>query len=486
MLANNESVILAGLLRDEDYFRKVIPFIKSEYFESDVNRTLFKFIKNYTNKYKVQPTKTVLEKSITHLMSAQKQEIIDETAEKLHHICKMELPNSTEYMFDETESFCRYRAITLAIYKTIALHEDEDNKNREQLVNSIPDILKDALAVSFDTSVGHDYNNDEEARWEYYNKPENKIAFEMDYMNEITGGGVSRKTLNVLAAGVNVGKTMLLVYLAAMYKRMGYNVLYITNEINEMELAQRIDASTLNIETDMILSIGKEKYMNKFQKLRESAQGRLFVKEFPTGTCTASGTKRVLRELELKKKFKPDIIINDYLTINAADNMVYNGNTSTYFEKVAEEMRALAMEENVVMWTAAQFNKDGVNSSDPSMTDIGSSLGISKVADLIWAVIRSEQLDILGQLFMKQLKTRYHKIKNRDWNVGVSIGTQRIFQLNSNDQQLGAQSVADLPIKEGAYKPTFEQAEFGEPKDEIDQNAIMIKPKSGTRKRLTI
>ena len=480
MLANNESVILAGLLRDENYFRKVIPFIKTEYFENDINRILFKFIKNYTNKYKEQPAKTVLEKSITHLMSAQSQEIIDKTTETLNHITTIDIPES-QYMFDETEAYCKMRAIQLAIYKSIAISED---KEKPELINSLPDILKDALAVSFDTSVGHDYNNDEEARWEHYNKPENKISFEMPYMNEITGGGVSRKTLNVLAAGVNVGKTMLLVYLAAMYKRMGYNVLYITNEINEMELAQRIDASTLDVETDMILSIGKERYLNKFQKLRETTQGRLFIKEFPTGTCTASGTKRVLRELELKKKFKPDVIINDYLTINAADNMVFNGNTSTYFEKVAEEMRALAMEEDVVMWTAAQFNKDGVNSSDPNMTDIGSSLGISKVADLIWAVIRSEQLDILGQLFMKQLKTRYHKIKNRDWNVGVNIGVQRIFQLSADQQGAGAQSVADMPINQNSYKPKFEDTEFSAPETSAD--AVFIKPKSEQRKRLKI
>ena len=442
MLVSNESMILAGLLRDEQYFRKVTPFLKSEYFENESNRALYNIIKNYTAKYKEQPNRTVLEKTINHGLANKGTQLVEDALEKLNHVLEIDIPKSYQYMVDETEEYCKQRSLYLAISKAITIYEAEDKKEGE--INCIPELMKNALAVSFDNHVGHDYDNGEEERWDHYTKAENKIPFEMDYMNKITNNGVTRKTLNIFAAGVNVGKTMLLVYMAAMYKRMGYNVLYVTNEINEMELAQRIDASILNIETDMILSLGKEKYINKFEKLRETTYGKLFVKEFPTGTCTANGIRNVLRELELKKKFKPDIIINDYLTINGADGVTYNGNTGTYFEKVAEELRALAMEEDLVIWTAAQFTKEGVDSSDPDLTDIGSSLGISKVADLIWAVIRDERLDELGQLSMKQLKTRYHRQRHQRWNVGVNIGTQRIFEMGD----VRAEDPSELPEPE--------------------------------------
>lgn len=431
MTINNESMILAGLLRDEKYFRKVSPFIKPEYFTEESTRTIFKIISNYTEKYKDQPNKTVISKAINVGLASKSPVILQDALEKLDTITTLEIPKSFEYMVDETEKFCQNQAIYLAISKAISIYENNDNPDSKKLldINAIPDLVKEALAVSFDTHVGHDYDNGEEERWDYYTRPENKIPFEIDFLNKITNNGVTRKTLNMFVAGVNVGKTMLLVYLAAMYKRLGYNVLYITNEINEMELAKRIDASILNIDTDMINALGKEKYLGKFQELKESTYGKLIIKEFPTGTCSANKIRALIHELEIKKKFRPDIIINDYITINRADTMQFTGNTGNYFERVAEEMRAVAMDENIVFWTAAQFNSEGIKNNDPELTDIGSSLGIGKVADLAWAVLRNEMLDELGQISMKQMKTRYHKKRYQRWNVGIDIGTQRIYEV---------------------------------------------------------
>lgn len=458
MIVNNETMILSGLIRDEDYFRKVSPFLKDEYFTVESNRILFKVISKYIKKYNEKPNKTVLEKFVNEGMKSRSTEFISEILEVINHIDKVELPKSKEYMIDETEQFCKDQAIYNAINKAIEIYSNRDKKDDRLLTpGAIPELMKEALAVSFDTHVGHNYNDGEEERWEYYTKPENKIPFEIDFFNKITNGGVSTKTLNMFAAGVNVGKTMLLVYLAAMYKRLGYDVLYITNEINEMELAQRIDASVLNIDSDMLITLGKEKYMNKFQKLRETQQGRLFIKEFPTGTCSANGIKNVLRELELKQNFKPKVIINDYITINKADgvSLSSSGGTGVYFEKVAEEQRALAMAEDVIMWTAVQFTKDGANSSDPELTDIGSSLGLAKVADLVWAVMRSEMLDEMGQLSMKQMKTRYHKTRYQKWNVGVNIATQRIFEINSDGSSNNSSNTDDKMPFETIEKKTF-------------------------------
>lgn len=454
MLVNNETMILSGLIRDDEYFRTVSPFLKTEYFTDESNKLLYKVISKYIDKYKEKPNRTVLEKFVNEGLASRSPEFIADVLKVVDHISTVELPKSNKFMVDETEKFCKDQAMYNAINKAIDIYQSKEKaKDFQEAVGSIPDLMKNALAVSFDTHVGHNYNDGEEARWEYYTKPENKIPFDIDFLNKITNGGVTRKTLNMFAAGVNVGKTMLLVYMAAMYKRLGYDVLYITNEINEMELAQRIDASLLNIDSDLILTLGKEKYLSKFQKLRETQQGRLFIKEFPTGTCSANGIRNVLRELELKQKFRPTIIINDYITINKSDavSMGSGTNTGVYFEKVAEEMRSLAMEEDVIMWTAVQFTKEGANSSDPELTDIGSSLGLAKVADLVWAVMRNEMLDEVGQISMKQMKTRYHKTRYQKWNVGVNIGTQRIFEINNpdgfnsqpetTDQEIGLETV---------------------------------------------
>lgn len=432
MSVNNETLILSSLLRDEAYFRKVAPFLKSEYFTEESTRTIFKIINNYTEKYKDQPNKTVILKALNAGLASKSPTVLQDAVEKLETILKMEIPSSFEYMVDETEKFCQDKSIYLAINKAITIYENNDNPESKSLmdINVIPQLMTDALAVSFETHIGHDYDNGAEERWDYYTKPENKIPFEIDFLNKITNNGVTRKTLNLFVAGVNVGKTMLLVYLASMYKRLGYNVLYITNEINEMELSRRIDASLLNIDTDMLITLGKDKYINKFESLKETTYGKLIVKEFPTGTCSANKIRALLRELKIKKKYKPDIIINDYITINRADTMTFNGNTGNYFERVAEEMRAVAMDEDVVFWTAAQFNSEGIKNNDPELTDIGSSLGIGKVADLAWAVLRSEMLDELGQISFKQMKTRYHKKRYQRWNTGIDIGTQRIYEVN--------------------------------------------------------
>lgn len=433
MSINNESMILSGLLNNEQYFRKVLPYIKEEYFTTESSKILFKIINNYASKYKEKPNTPIIKKTICDGLSNKGAEFLTEINNKLVDIDKLDLPDSTDYMVDETEKFCQNQAMYLAISKAIEIYDSQNSENKKPLdIGAIPDIVKNALAVSFNTSIGHDYDNGAEDRWDYYTLPEAKIPFEIDKLNDITNNGVLRKTLNLFVAGVNVGKTMLLVYLAAMYKRMGYNVLYITNEVNEFEISKRVDASLLNIETDMLTLGGKEKYLSRFDKLKETARGRLIVKEFPTGTCSANRIRALLHELEIKKKFKPDIIINDYITINRADGVTFNGNTGQYFEFVAEQMRALAVEFDLVMWSAAQFNSEGIKGSDPELTDIGSSLGIGKVADFCIAAIRNPALDDIGQITFKQMKTRYHKIRYQRFNLGIDIGTQRLFSVDDS------------------------------------------------------
>lgn len=435
-----ESLLLASLVGNEEYFGKVVPFLKPEYFEDPAERSIYTIIKNYSNKHSESPDFTILRNVVTNCKKSEEE--ISSMLETIDTVKNVSVPNNLTYLLNEAEKFCKERAVFCAISKSFDIYEGSDATLK---IEAIPEILREAICVNFDSSVGHEYDEDAESRWDYYNSVEAKIAFESAQMNRITNGGIPRKTFNIIAAGVNVGKTMTLVWLAAMYKRMGYNVLYITNEVSEKELAQRIDASMLDIDTDQIKFMTKAKYFSRIEKLKESQHGRLFIHEFATGTCSSDKVETLLRDLALKKKFKPDVIINDYITINISSRISYGGNMGDYYTKVAEEMRATAVRHDCIMWSAAQMVTAAMESTDPNLSDLGMSQGIAKTADLVWCVSRTEELDAIGQIAFKQLKTRYHKDKIVRWLMGVDVGKQKFIEMDTN---VSSSQSYTTPVKE--------------------------------------
>lgn len=434
MNVTDEHLIISNLMGNKEYFNKVIPFLKSEYFHNDDDRRIFNCIKKYSMEYSKVPDYTIVRNIITSADIDDKQ--IANMLDTVSTITDIELPKDTEYVINKTESFCQNRALHNAIYKAYEIY---DGTNKTEKIGIIPDLVKDAICISFNNSVGHDYDDDAESRWEYYNSPENKIPFEFDTLNAITNGGVSLKTFNLIAAGVNVGKTLILIILAAMYKRLGFDVLYVTNEVSEMEVGKRADASLMGIDTDQLVKIEKTKFLAKIAKMKERNSGRLVIKEFPTGTCTSLKVEAELQELELKKGFKPTIIINDYITINASSSISKNANMYQYYNSIAEEMRALAVKYNCVMWSAAQLKTEAMEATDVSLSQLSDSQGIARTADLVWAVIRHEELDRLREIKFIQLKTRYHKQRYVAWNMGIDVSKHRL-----NDIKPDIEGVTDI------------------------------------------
>lgn len=443
MNVTDEHLIISNLLGNKEYFNKVIPFLNSEYFHNDNDRRIFNCVKKYSNEYSKVPDYTIMRNIITSASIDDAQ--IQNMLETVNAIKDIELPKDTEYLIDKTEKFCQNRALHNAIYKAYEIY---DGTNKTDKIGIIPDLVKDAICISFNNSVGHDYDEDAESRWEYYNSPENKIPFGFDTLNAITNGGVSLKTLNLFAAGVNVGKTLLLVIMAAMYKQLGYDVLYVTNEVSEMEVGKRVDASMMGIDTDKLASIDKTKFLAKIAKMKERNSGRLIIKEYATGTCTSLTIEAELQELALKKDFKPTIIINDYITINASASISKNANMYQYYNSIAEEMRATAVKHNCVYWSAAQLKTEVMEATEVSLSQLSDSQGIARTADLVWCVIRTPELDRLREVKFIQLKTRYHKLRYVYWNMGIDVSKQRL-----NDTKPEIEGVTDFYTPQNYQRP---------------------------------
>ena len=426
VLITDEHLIISTLLSDKNYFNKVFPYIKPEYFYDDIDKKIFNIVKNYAAKYSKVPDYTIIKNIIASTKSLSETDS-DLFGSRINTIKEIETPNNIDFAIDKAEKFCQDRALYNAIVKSYEIY---DGANKTDKIGTIPDIVKSAIMISFNDSIGHDYDNDAEERWDYYNNPETKVAFEFETMNAITNGGVNLKTLNLIAGGVNIGKTLMLIILAAMYKKLGYDVLYISNEVSEMEVGKRVDASLLGIDTDMIVELAKSKYLEKIAALKESGGGRLIIKEYPTGTCDSLTVEAELQELALKKDFKPTIIINDYITINASSSISKNANMYQYYNSIAEEMRALAVKHNCVMWTAAQLKTEAMDATDVSISQLADSQGIARTADLIWCVIRHEELDRRREVTFIQLKTRYHNVKYIRWNMGIDVSKHRLVDTN--------------------------------------------------------
>ena len=427
-----EIVILKNLINNEEYLRKVIPFIKSEYFEDSSQKVVFEEISSFVQEYNKVATKEILSIEI------EKRSDINE--ESFKHITDLIFSLDEEavefnWLVDTTETWCRDRAIYLALMDSIYIADGKDeSKGRD----AIPSILSDALAVSFDTHIGHDYLNDYEERYESYHRKEDKIEFDLEYFNKITKGGLPNKTLNIALAGTGVGKSLFMCHVASGVLLQGKNVLYITLEMAEEKIAERIDANLLNVNIQDIIDLPKQMYETKVTNLAEKTQGTLIIKEYPTASAHSGHFKALLQELALKKSFRPDIIFIDYLNICASSRYRAgsNVNSYSYIKAIAEELRGLAVEANLPIVSATQTTRSGFASSDVDLTDTSESFGLPATADLMFALISTEELEGLNQIMVKQLKNRYNDpTLHKRFVVGIDRAKMRLYDCEQSAQE---------------------------------------------------
>jgi replicative DNA helicase len=427
-----ETTIIRNLLFNDDYCRKVLPFIKNEYFDNIHEKVIFEEICKFIVAYENLATKEVI------LIETEKR--TDITEEIYRMICDYirSLDDSSvdlQWLIDTTEKWCRDRAIYLALMESIKIADGQDEKKTR---DAIPSILQDALSVAFDNHIGHDYLNDYLERFESYHRKEDKISFDLDYFNKITKGGLPNKTLNVALAGTGVGKSLFMCHFASSVLLQGKNVLYITLEMAEEKIAERIDANLLNINIQDIQTIPKMMFETKINKLSKKTQGSLIVKEYPTASAHSGHFRALLNELSLKKSFKPDIIFIDYLNICASSR--YKGssniNSYTFVKAIAEELRGLAVEFNVPIVSATQTTRSGYGNSDVELTDTSESFGLPATADLMFALISTEELEQLNQIMVKQLKNRYNDpTMNKRFVIGIDRAKMRLYDVEQNAQK---------------------------------------------------
>jgi replicative DNA helicase len=427
-----ETTILRNLLFNNDYCRKVLPFIKNEYFENLHEKVVFEEICKFIVAYEQLATKEVL------LIETEKRTDITEDTYKTICDYVSKLDNSDvdyKWLVDTTEKWCRDRAIYLALMESIKIADGQDEKKNR---DAIPSILSDALAVSFDNNIGHDYFKDSEKRYEFYHQREDKIPFDLEFFNKVTKGGLPNKTLNIALAGTGVGKSLFMCHVAASVLLQGKNVLYITLEMAEERIAERIDSNLLNVNIQDIESLPKMMFESKVNSINKKTQGQLIIKEYPTASAHAGHFRALLNELSLKKSFKPDIIFIDYLNICASSR--YKGssniNSYTFVKAIAEELRGLAVETNVPIVSATQTTRSGYGNSDVELTDTSESFGLPATADLMFALISTEELEQLGQIMVKQLKNRYNDpTMNKRFVVGIDRAKMRLYDVEQSAQK---------------------------------------------------
>jgi replicative DNA helicase len=453
-----EFLILRNLLFNEKFLRKVIPFIKSEYFEDYNQKVVFEEISSFVGKYNELPTKEVVSIEIQN-----RKDLNDSNLKDILYLveCLQDVVVEFEWLVNTTEKWCRDRAIYLALMESIQLVDENGQKSRD----AIPSILQDALAVSFDNHIGHDYLEDYEQRYESYHKSEDKIEFDIEYFNKITKGGLPNKTLNIALAGTGVGKSLFMCHVASSVLLQGRNVLYITLEMAEEKIAERIDANLLNVNIQDMGEIPKSIFESKIHNLSKKTQGTLIIKEYPTASAHSGHFKSLLNELSLKKSFKPDIIFIDYLNICASSR--YKGgsniNSYTFVKSIAEELRGLAVEFNVPIVSATQTTRSGYGSSDVELTDTSESFGLPATADLMFALISTEELEELGQILVKQLKNRYNDpTVYKRFVVGIDRAKMRLYDCEQSAQKdiLDSGKDEEYDYEEKKPKKTFEGFKF--------------------------
>jgi replicative DNA helicase len=446
-----EQQILSRLIYDEQYCRKVIPFIKRDYFAERKESIVVSVISEFFAKYNKPITKEILSIEIGNRKDLNEKEHVEVNSflETL-----TDTPVNEDWMLENTEKFCKDRAVYNAILGSIKIIEGRDTVHTK---DAIPHILSDALAVSFDNHIGHDYLDDHTSRYDFYHRIEEKIAFDLEMFNKITKGGLSKKTLNIALAGTGVGKSLFMCHMSAGCLTQGKNVLYITMEMAEERIAERIDANLLNLTMDELKVVDKDIYESRIQKITKKTQGKLIIKEYPTAGAHSGHFRALLEELKLKKEFVPDIIFIDYLNICASQRMKQGGsvNSYTYIKAIAEELRGLAVEYNVPIVSATQTTRSGYTNSDPGLEDTSESFGLPATADFMFALVSNEELEALNQIIVKQLKNRYNDPGfYKRFVIGIDRAKMKLYDVEASAQTGLADSGQD-------DTPVFDKSDFG-------------------------
>ena len=440
-----ETTILRNLIHSEDYLRKVIPFLKEDYFTDNNDKIIFKLVEDFVKKYNKCPTSEALEIALqnSNIVESQYKDVYS----NLKEVVKEEKTDQN-WLVDVTEKFCKDKAIYNAILDSIGIIEGKDKQRNK---DGIPSLLQEALGVCFDSSVGHDYFDDSIDRYDYYHRVESRIPFDIELFNKITHGGLPNKTLNIVLAGTGVGKSLFMCHVAASTLAQGKNVLYITLEMAEERIAERLDANLLNIEIDQLKELPKQMFNKRIEKLSARTSGKLIIKEYPTASAHVGHFKSLLNELSLKRQFRPDIIFIDYLNICASSRFKPGGsvNSYTYVKAIAEELRGLAVEFNLPIVSATQTTRSGFSNTDVDLTDTSESFGLPATADFMFAMISTEELEQLNQLMIKQLKNRYNDPTfHKRFMIGVDRTKMKLYDLENSAQA----DIADSGVKDSDSK----------------------------------
>ena len=448
-MQRTEEVILKNLIYDEKYTRKVLPFLRGDYFAEKEDRLLFEQINVFINKYNNLPTKEAL------IIEFDNQNIKDDDFDGvtglLAKLEKNEEETDINWLLDTTERFCQDKAIYNAVVASIGILDESKSNTQEK--GAIPELLTDALSVSFDPHVGHDYFLDSDDRFDSYHKSEKKIPFDLDYFNKVTKGGFSVKTLNIILAGTGVGKSLIMCHMASACLSQGVNVLYITLEMSEEKIAERIDANLLNIDLNDLNVLSKQMYESKIENLKKTTKGRLIVKEYPTAAANVNHFRALVNELNLKRNFKPDIIYVDYINICSSSRIKAGAyvNSYSYIKSIAEELRGLAVESGIPIVSATQTTRSGFTNTDVGLEDTSESFGLPATADFMCAAISTEKLEEVGQILIKQLKNRYSDpTKNKKFVIGIDRAKMKLYDLDPSEQKSLVDTGQDEDNKDSA------------------------------------
>ena len=427
-----EQTILANLVYNEEYCRKVIPFIKKEYFQDHKEAVIISEVLSFFNKYNKPATKEILSIEVGNRKDLNDKELAEINV--MISACEPQLTNN-DWMLENTEKFCKDKAVYNAILQSIGIIDGRDKVHTQ---DAIPSILSEALAICFDNHVGHDYISDSASRYEFYHRVEEKIAFDLEMFNKITKGGLSRKTLNIALAGTGVGKSLFMCHVAAGALTQGKNVLYITMEMAEERIAERIDANLLNLTMDELKVVDKDIFESRLDKIAKKTKGTLIIKEYPTASAHSGHFRALLEELKLKREFTPDIVFIDYLNICGSQRMKQGGsvNSYTYIKAIAEELRGLAVEYNVPIVSATQTTRSGFANSDPGLEDTSESFGLPATADFMFALVSNEELEGLNQIIVKQLKNRYNDPSYyKRFVIGIDRAKMKLYDVEASAQE---------------------------------------------------
>ena len=453
-----EQIILKNLIHNEEYSRKVLPFLNKEYFMEPTDKILYEQVNSFINKYNNLPTKEALTIELDN--TTLKEEEFENVTGLLNYLeSQQDEQTDIQWLLETTEKFCQDKAIYNAVVNSIKILDEPDKTKSDKGV--IPELLTDALSISFDPHIGHDYLLDSDDRFDFYHKIETKIPFDLEYFNKITAGGLSSKTLNIAMAGTGVGKSLFMCHFSSNCISQGHNVLYITLEMAEERIAERIDANLLNIKLDDLKSLPKSMYDKKMEDLKNKIKGRLIVKEYPTAAASTNHFRSLLNELNLKRNFKPDIIFVDYINICSSARIKPGQyvNSYSYVKSIAEELRGLAVEFKVPIMSATQTNRQGFQNTDVGLEDTSESFGLPATADFMFAIISNENLEEAGQILVKQLKNRYgDPTINKKFLVGVDRAKMKLIDLGDKSQ---SDLVDTGKVEEKDDTPSFDKATKG-------------------------